>query len=53
MPSWETPGACNVKLPPFNAKGDGLTDDTVAIQAALDNQTCDVVYLPKVSDKSS
>jgi hypothetical protein len=29
------PGTFNVKAPPFNAKGDGLADDTAAIMAAL------------------
>lgn len=29
------PDWVNVKSPPFNAKGDGITDDTAAIQKAL------------------
>jgi Pectate lyase superfamily protein len=37
----------NIKEPPFNAKGDGLGDDTIAIQSAIDacpsNQ---VIFLP-------
>jgi polygalacturonase len=37
----------NVKLTPYNAKGDGVTDDTKGIQAALDGAGGDeVVYLP-------
>ena len=30
-------GVWNVKLPPFNAKGDGVTDDADALQRALDH----------------
>src|SRR6266436_5711576 len=37
----------NVKLAPYNAKGDGVTDDTKAIQAALNAANPnEVVYLP-------
>ncbi len=37
----------NVKDAPFNAKGDGVTDDTAAIQAALDSvEGGGIVYIP-------
>jgi hypothetical protein len=37
----------NVKNAPYNAKGDGKTDDSAAIQAALNAATANqVVYLP-------
>lgn len=37
----------NVKLPPYNAKGDGVTDDTTAIQTALNACPAGgIVYLP-------
>ena len=41
-------GAVNVMLPPYNAKGDGVTDDTRAIQRALDDHPDQhaIIYLP-------
>jgi hypothetical protein len=44
-PSWETPGVANVKNPPWNAAGDGITDDTDALQKAID--ASETVFLPK------
>jgi len=39
-------GDLNVKLPPYDAAGDGVTDDTAGIQAAINAAAGDVVYLP-------
>lgn len=39
-------GVFNVKTAPFNAKGDGVTDDTAAIRAALVAGAGKVVYFP-------
>ncbi len=39
----------NVRKPPYNAKGDGVTDDTIAIQTALNDAVAtgpNLVYLP-------
>jgi hypothetical protein len=45
FPHWESPGAVNVKAPPYLAKGDGKTDDTIPIQKAIDQN--EIVFLPK------
>jgi hypothetical protein len=45
FPSFESPAAVNVKAPPFHARGDGVTDDTDAIQRAVREH--EVVFLPK------
>ncbi|MBI2471498.1 MAG: hypothetical protein HYV59_09695 [Planctomycetes bacterium] len=45
FPSWDSKGAVNIKLSPYNAKGDGYSDDTQAIQKAIDEN--ERVFLPK------
>lgn len=45
FPGFESPGAVNVKAPPYNAKGDSFTDDTDAIQRAVNEH--EIVFLPK------
>lgn len=48
--TWQTPagygGELNVKAPPYNATGNGTTDDTAAIQAALTACTNQRVIFP-------
>lgn len=44
FPSWEK-GAVNVKDAAIGAKGDGTTDDTRALQKAIDGH--EIVFLPK------
>lgn len=47
--SWVAPHQLNVKAPPYLAAGDGVTDDTAAIQAAIDDLQAaggGVIYFP-------
>lgn len=37
----------NVKESPYNAKGDGLHDDTISIQSAIDAANGGEVYFPQ------
>lgn len=45
FPGCDTPGVVNVKAPPYSAKGDGRTDDTAALQKAINEH--EIVFLPK------
>lgn len=45
FPGWEAGEMANVKDPPYNAKGDGKTDDTAALQSAIDGNR--LIFLPK------
>lgn len=45
FPHFQSPGAVNVKLPPYNAKGDGNYDDSDVLQKAIDEN--EIVFLPK------
>ena len=45
LPSWDNPKVANVKESPYSAIGDGKTDDTQAIQQAINENR--FVFLPK------
>ena len=47
-PTPDNPTYINVQAAPFNAQGDGVTDDTAAIQAAFNSVTAqsNIVYFP-------
>ncbi|TWU32044.1 glycosyl hydrolase family 28-related protein [Novipirellula artificiosorum] len=45
FPSFQDPRAVNAKSTPYNAAGDGMSDDTAALQHAIDEN--EIVFLPK------
>lgn len=45
FPCWECATVVNVKKNPYKAKGDGQSDDTQALQSALDEH--EIIFLPK------
>ncbi|MHB8900158.1 MAG: glycosyl hydrolase family 28-related protein [Thermoguttaceae bacterium] len=45
FPDWQAEGTVNVREAPYRVQGDGVNDDTRALQAAIDQH--DVVFLPK------
>lgn len=45
LPSWDDPRIVNVREEPYSASGDGQTDDTAAIQKAMDESA--YVFVPK------
>lgn len=47
FPNSDSPGAVNVQDAPFFARGDGIADDTDALERALGNASVSVVFLPR------